>query len=307
MINPRVLVFAYHDVGYECLRLLFERGVRIVGVFTHADDPEENIWFRSVASLARDHGVPVFAPESINSHEWIARIRELAPDLIFSFYYRHLIAPEILQLAALGAYNMHGSLLPKYRGRAPINWAVLHGEPETGATLHVMERRPDTGAIIDQEVVPIAPEATAREVYARVTAAARTILERQLKDLLVGRAPRREQDEARATYFSGRRPEDGRIDWKQDARSIFNLVRAVTHPYHGAFTDIDHKRLYIWWARPIACEPSRPGEVLSSVPLRVATGKDCLEVGEWQWQGDPHPSRGDSHGLRVGLLFGAAS
>jgi len=305
--EPRLLVFAYHEVGYECLSVLFEHGTRVIGVFTHVDDTNEHVWFRSVAALARAHAVPVFTPENVNTPEWIARIRELAPDLIFSFYYRHLIVPEVLRLASLGSYNMHGSLLPRYRGRAPINWAVLHGESETGATLHVMERRPDAGAIVDQEAVPINPEETAREVLSSVTVAARTVLERRLPDLLAGRAPRRVQDETRATYFGGRRPEDGRIDWRQDARSIFNLVRAVTHPYPGAFTDIDGRRLFIWWARPIGGATGRPGEVASSAPLRVAAGKDLLEVTEWQWQGDQRPSRDDCHGLRPGLVLGTAS
>ncbi len=307
MTEPRVLVFAYHDVGYECLSVLFERGVKVIAVCTHVDDPNEHVWFRSVAALARAHAVPVFTPENVNSPEWIARIHRLAPDLIFSFYYRRLIAPELLNLPALGAFNMHGSLLPKYRGRAPVNWAVLRGESETGATLHVMERRPDAGAIVDQEAVPIGPEDTARVVLVRVTAAARTVLERRLPDLLTGRAPRRAQDEAQASYYGGRRPEDGQIDWRQDARSIFNLVRAVTHPYPGAYTDMDGRRLFIWWARPGVGAAGRPGEVVGFAPLRVAAGKDHLEVTEWQWQGDLQPSRGDGHGLRPGLVLGTAA
>lgn len=307
MTEPRVLVFAYHDVGYECLSVLFERGVKVIAVYTHVDDPNEHVWYRSVAALARAHAVPVFTPENVNSPEWIARIHELAPDLILSFYYRHLIAPELLKLPDLGAFNMHGSLLPKYRGRAPVNWAVLNGESETGVTLHVMVQRPDAGAIVDQEAVPIGPEDTARVVLVRVTAAARTVLERRLPDLLTGRAARRAQDEKQATYYSGRRPEDGRIDWHRDARSIFNLVRAVTHPFPGAFTDMDGRRLFIWWARPVGGAAGRPGEVASSAPLRVSTGKELLEVTEWQWQGDLQPSRGDGHGLRPGLVLGTAS
>ncbi|MFL6651978.1 MAG: formyltransferase, partial [Sulfurifustaceae bacterium] len=235
MNEPRVVVFAYHDVGYECLELLFARGVDVVAVFTHEDNPNERIWFKSVAALARAHRVPVFTPERVNTPEWVARLRALGPELILSFYYRNMIAPEILDLARLGAFNMHGSLLPKYRGRVPINWAVLHGATETGATLHVMVKRADAGDIVDQERVPIGPEEAAREVFAHVTAAARRVLARQLDNLLAGRAPRRPQDETQATYFGGRKPDDGRIDWNRDARAVFNLIRAVTHPYPGAF------------------------------------------------------------------------
>lgn len=307
MTRPRVLVFAYHEVGYECLSALLGRTADVVAVYTHPDDPSEGGWFRSVASLARTRRIPVYAPVTVNSPAEIARVRTLAPDLIFSFYYRHVIVPEILQLPRLGAYNMHGSLLPKYRGRAPVNWAILNGERETGATLHVMERRPDTGAIVDQEAVPIEPEDTARTVLARVATAARRVLERRWDELAQGRAPRRPQDESRATYYGGRRPEDGRIDWSRDAHSIYNLVRAVARPYPGAFTEVAGRRLYVWWARPEAGHGGRPGEILSVAPLRVATGKDCLEVCEWQWHGDPRPSRSDDHGLRAGLVLGAVS
>src|SRR5689334_1278901 len=154
MNEPRVLVFGYHDVGCECLALLFERRVNVVGVFTHEDNPNERIWFKSVRELARFHSVPVHTPDNVNTPEWTERIRALHPELIFSFYYRNLISSRILALAPLGAYNMHGSLLPKYRGRVPINWAVLNGETETGATLHVMTKRADAGDIVDQERVP---------------------------------------------------------------------------------------------------------------------------------------------------------
>lgn len=305
MNRPRVLVFAYHDVGYECLEALLARGANVVAVFTHEDDPDEQLWFKSVAQLARAHGMDVYTPDSINSPEWIERIRGLRPDLIFSFYYRRLIAPEVLAMASLGAYNMHGSLLPKYRGRAPVNWAVLNGETETGATLHVMVKRPDAGDIVDQERASIGPEETAREVFAKVTAAAGAVLARQLDNLLAGRAPRRPQNEAEATYFGGRRPEDGRIDWGRGASSIFNLVRAVTRPYPGAFTDFGGRRFYIWWARPRTGAGGLPGEVVATSPLTVATGHDRLEIVEWQWEGSA-ARRDDTHGLARGQLLGTA-
>jgi methionyl-tRNA formyltransferase len=303
--EERTLVFANHDVGFECLNTLLARGVCVIAVFTHEDDPNEHLWFKSVAALAHAHGVPIYTPKNVNTPEWIERIHALQPDLIFSFYYRHIISEAILREAPLGAYNMHGSLLPKYRGRVPINWAVLHGETETGATLHAMVKRPDAGDIVDQERVPISPDETARDVFAKVSVAARHVLERQLDNLLAGTASRRPQDESQATYFSARKPEDGRIDWQQDARTIFNLIRAVTHPYPGAFTEFQGKRFLIWWARPVACAPARPGEVANARPLRIATGDGALEVDEWQWQGDARPSCGDGHGLRAGFVLGA--
>ena len=178
--RPAILVFAYHNVGYECLDVLIRRKENIVGLFTHVDDPTEEIWFKSVAGLAGQHGIPVYTPESVNTPAWIEKIGGMRPDLIFSFYYRNMIRQEILDLPRLGAFNMHGSLLPTYRGRVPINWAVLHGERETGATLHHMVKRADAGDIVDQEAVPIGPDDTAVDVFHNVTAAARKVLERQI-------------------------------------------------------------------------------------------------------------------------------
>ena len=273
MTEPGIVVFAYHDVGVECLDALIKRGCRVLAVFTHADNPDEKIWFKSVAELARRHEIPVHTPDSVNTPEWIARLRELQPDIIFSFYYRHMICQEVLDIPRLGAFNMHGSLLPKYRGRVPINWAVLSGESETGATLHYMVKRADAGDIVDQQAVPIGARDTAQEVFLKVVAAARQVLERSLDAIKQGKAYRRPQDEALASYFGGRKPEDGRIDWRMDATRIFNLIRAVTHPYPGAFTDVDGRRLFVWWAEPRMDSVGAPGQVLSVNPLRVAAGR----------------------------------
>jgi methionyl-tRNA formyltransferase len=299
--GPRVVVFAYHDVGYECLRLLLRRGANVVAVFSHEDNPGEEIWFHSVSALAREHGLALHTPPSVNTAEWVERIRALQPELIFSFYYRNMISEEILALAPLGAYNMHGSLLPKYRGRAPVNWAIVRGEIRTGATLHVMVKRPDAGDIVDQQAVTIGPQDTARQVFSGVTKAACIVLERQLTNLLAGRAPRRQQDESQAEYFSGRSASDGRIDWNRSASEIFNLIRAVTHPYPGAFTDFGSRRFFIWWARPLDCAPATPGVVISESPLRIAASDGCLQVSDWQWQGEAHGHGGDGHGLQTGM------
>jgi methionyl-tRNA formyltransferase len=200
---------------------------------------------------------------------------------------------------------MHGSLLPKYRGRVPINWAVLNGERETGATLHHMVKRADAGDIVDQESVPIGPDDTAFDVFNKVTIAARKVLERQMDAIKAGMAPRILQDESQATLFGGRRPEDGRIDWTQSAERIYNLIRAVTHPYPGAFTDFNGQRLFIWQAKPLGRGEGRPGTVLSIDPLRVATGSGSLEITRYQWEGDHEESAADvTHDLRAGAVLG---
>ena len=303
--QPPILVFAYHNVGYECLDALIARGENIIGVFTHEPDPGEEIWFRSVAALARRYCIPVYTPESVKTPEWKARIREMAPDIIFSFYYRNMISEEILAIPRLGAFNMHGSLLPKYRGRVPINWAVLHGEKETGVTLHHMVKRADAGDIVDQEAVAIGPEDTAFDVFNKATVAARKVLERRIDAIKAGTAPRSRQDDSQATTFGGRKPEDGRIDWTESAERIYNLIRAVTHPYPGAFTEVNGKRLFIWQAKPLGRGEGRPGTVLSIDPLRVATGSGSLEITRYQWEGDHEEAAADvTHDLRAGIVLG---
>jgi methionyl-tRNA formyltransferase len=259
----RIAVFAYSDTGHACLKFLLERGEEVVLVVTHADDPKEPRWFGSVAELARDNGLKPTILDGPREPDAITRVEELKPDLLFSFYYRGILPEMLLRLPRLGAFNMHGSLLPKYRGRAPINWAVLRGETVTGATLHVMTEKPDAGDIVDQEEVPIGPDDTAGEVQTRVTAAAVKILERRLEDLKAGTAPRHPQDESQATTFGRRGPEDGRIGWNRSAQEVHNLVRAVTHPYPGAFTDIFGAKTYVWKTRlpHMGAHDNFPGQI----------------------------------------------
>jgi methionyl-tRNA formyltransferase len=297
--DPRVLVFAYAEVGARCLEILIRLRANVVAVVTHDDDPGETRWYASVAELAEKHGIPVLKPRRLRDPGALDAIRTLAPDLILSFYYRKLIPSEILALPRLGALNMHGSLLPRFRGRAPINWAILHGESETGATLHHMVEEADAGDIVDQERVAIGPEATAAEVTCEVADAACRILERRLGDLLAGAAPRIPQDHARATHFGGRRPEDGRIDWSQSPRRVVDLVRAVTRPFPGAFTDAPGGRLFVWRARAVP-GTGPAGTVLTAEPLRVAAGAGAIELVEWSWAEESRSSGPPAAGSRLG-------
>jgi methionyl-tRNA formyltransferase len=236
--GPTAVVFAYHDVGVRCLRALISGGVRIPLVVTVADDPREKRWYASVAQTAADYGLETITPASAALAELEARLATLRPDFLFSFYYRALLPAPLLRTAARGALNMHGSLLPRYRGRAPVNWAILKGEHETGATLHYMVERADAGDIVDQLAVPILIDDDAREVFAKVTVAAETILARSLPQLIAGTAARRPQPILPGEYFGRRTAEDGRIDWAWPARQVHDLVRAVAPPFPGAFADI---------------------------------------------------------------------
>jgi len=241
----RAVVFAYHDIGVRGLSVLLSCGVDINLVVTHTDNPSENIWFDSVAELAALNEIPVITPSDPNRAEIITQIKACKPDWFFSFYYRHLLGAELLGLPSKGAFNLHGSLLPKYRGRVPINWAVMHGESETGASLHGMHVKADAGPLIDQEPVAILPNDTAHQVFQKVACAGERVLLRSIPALLDGTAVATPLDLAAGNYFGGRRPEDGRLDWRQGAWPIHNLIRAVAPPYPGAFFEVQGKTVAV--------------------------------------------------------------
>lgn len=242
MSAARAVVFAYHDVGVRCLKALISAGVEVPLVVTVRDDPKETQWYASVAATAADYGLSVIAPAEANSAELQSRVSALRPDFLFSFYYRSMLGAPLLRAARRGALNMHGSLLPKFRGRAPVNWAILKGAHECGATLHYMVERADAGDIVDQQAVPILQDDDAREVFSKVTVAAESVLARSLPGLIAGSAPRKPQPIEAGQYFGRRRPEDGRIDWTRPAQEIHNLVRAVAPPFPGAFAQVAGER-----------------------------------------------------------------
>jgi methionyl-tRNA formyltransferase len=288
----RLVVFAYQQVGFVCLEELLEQGAEVAAVVTYADDPGENVWWDSVAELARRHGIPVLLPEDVNAPAFVATLRDLRPDMIFSFYFRDLLCDEILAIPPRGGLNLHGSLLPHYRGRAPVNWALVNGETETGVTLHYMVRRADAGDVVAQRRVPIAFEDTAHTLYGKMVVAARETLREAWPLLREGRAPRTPQDLARGSYVGRRRPEDGRIDWSWPALRCYNLIRAVTHPYPGAFTYLEGHKLFIWWATPAPEREGRPAQpdvapgtlLVSPDEVAVTTGAGLLLLRRIQFE-----------------------
>jgi methionyl-tRNA formyltransferase len=235
----RAVVFGYGDVGVRCLAAVLASGIDVPLVVTHEDDPAEARWFESLACFARERDIAVLTPETTPADTLYAHVERIRPRFIFSFYYRSMLPPRLLRLAQAGAFNVHGSLLPDFRGRAPINWAVLHGATQTGATLHYMVDKPDAGAIIAQRAVPIFGDDTALDVFRKVCCAAELLMHETLPRLIDGTATGRDQDLAAGRYFGRRRPEDGTIDWLQSAQSIHDLVRAVAPPFPGARTMIE--------------------------------------------------------------------
>jgi methionyl-tRNA formyltransferase len=277
------VVFAYSEVGVRCVRELLVRGLQIPLLFTHADDPNESQWFGSVQRLAESHGLKVVTPESPNTPQWIAEGAALKPDFVFSFYYRYMLDKAWLALPRLGALNMHGSLLPKYRGRAPVHWAIIQGETMTGASLHYMVEKPDAGALVDQEAVRIEENDTALQVSLKVADAAATVLRRSLPRLIAGTAGSRPLDLGKGSYFGRRTPEDGRIDWRSGARAIHDLVRAVAPPFPGAFTELNGCRLRILETR------------MDTHPLKYPSRTPCLYSSDGTWYADCV----DGHRLKI--------
>ncbi|MFO1412587.1 MAG: formyltransferase [Burkholderiales bacterium] len=296
------VVFAYHNVGVRCLKVLLAHGVRVPLVVTHEDDPDETHWFASVRATADEYGIAAITPRDPNDPAVVARIAALAPDFLFSFYYRQMLKAPLLALPPAGALNMHGSLLPRYRGRAPVNWAVLHGERETGASLHYMVAKPDAGDLVGQMAVPILPDDTAREVFDKVTLAAEITLDRAVPLLVAGTAPRVPLDLAAGTYYGGRKPEDGRIDWTQDAQRIHDLVRAVAPPYPGATTTLAGRPARLLRTQVLAAggPPAAPSLAVADGALVAACGGGGrLRVLDLEVDGAPLPA------ARFAAVFGA--
>jgi methionyl-tRNA formyltransferase len=307
----RVVVMAYQDIGWVCLDELLALGADVRLVVTHRDQPGETIWFRSVAERASRAGLPLLVPDAVNAAHVVEAVARAQPEVLFSFYVREILGAELLALPSRGALNLHGSLLPRYRGRCPVNWVLVHGERETGVTLHYMEAKPDRGDIVAQRAVPIADDDTALTLNRKLGDAARLLLRETYPLLVAGTAPRRPQDHAGASYFGGRRPEDGRIHWDQPARRIYDLVRAVTAPYPGAFTTWDGERLLVWSAHALAGAPeAAPGTVLDVRPGEgavVATGTGALVLERVQLGRGPEQRADEVVGLVQGVRLGDAA
>lgn len=285
------VVCAYGEVGHQALAELLDLGADVALVVTHRDAPGEKIWFSSVAELAAAAGIPTITPDDVNAEDAVAAIAAVRPDFLFSFYFRQMMKPRVLALPSRGALNLHGSLLPRYRGRAPVNWVLVNGETETGVTLHEMDEKPDHGAIVAQRRVAITRDDTALSLTRKLAAAGRDLLRDVHPRLIDGSAPRTAQEHTASSYFGGRKPADGAIDWTQPAESIRDLVRAVTDPWPGAFTTLDGRKVLVWWAETRLERSHRadPGRILrdesGTGALLVSAGDGVLEIRRVAWEG----------------------
>jgi len=267
-------------MGLIGLEALLRHGYDIAAVFTHEDDPGENCWFGSVKKWAQGKGVEVYTTEEINSPQWIEKIAAMKPDVIFSFYYRKMIGRKILDLPSVGAFNLHGSYLPHYRGRCPVNWVIINGERQTGVTLHYMIEKPDAGHIVGQKAVKIEISDTAKTLYDKLCATAKELLNEVLPSIKKEQIPRLKQDLSKGSYYGGRRPENGCIDWNKSASEIYNLIRGVTDPYPGAFAFLDNgDKIIIWWGEPVAAKETVSGKLIfKEKEILVQTGENAIKL-----------------------------
>ncbi|WP_270221982.1 bifunctional UDP-4-amino-4-deoxy-L-arabinose formyltransferase/UDP-glucuronic acid oxidase ArnA [Kosakonia cowanii] len=301
----KAVVFAYHDMGCVGVQALLDAGFDIAAIFTHADNAQENAFFGSVARLAAERGIPVYAPDDVNHPLWVDRITEMKPEVIFSFYYRNLLGEAILNSARIGAFNLHGSRLPAYRGRAPLNWVLVNGETQTGVTLHRMVSRADAGAIIAQQAVEIADADDALSLHRKLTESAKHLLEGALPTLKSGTFSETAQDESKASYVGRRTPEDGRLEWEKPAKTLHNLVRAVSDPWPGAFSFVGTHKFIVWKSRVRSdVAPARAGTVISVAPLIIACGDGALEVMTGQTEKGVY-MQGAQLAQSLGLVAGA--
>ncbi|NUS14225.1 MAG: methionyl-tRNA formyltransferase [Streptomyces sp.] len=231
---------------------------------------------------ARSAGVPVFYESDLNAPGAAALIRTLAPDLMVVVGWTRLLGPAVLSVPRRGCVGFHASLLPRHRGRAPVNWAILRGERVTGNTMLLLDPGADTGDIVDQVRIPIGPDDTCGTVYERVARAGADMLRSNLPALLTGTAPRHPQDPAEGDVLPRRTPGMGVIDWDRPASAVHDWVRALTTPYPGAFGVLGGERVTVWRTRPPnGDEPGGPpGSVLAVGPegVRVATHAESVLI-----------------------------
>ncbi len=281
----RCALFGHGVVGELGIGVLREIGVEPVLVFGHPQSQGD--WQRGLKPVADRLGIPAVENADLDDPGLVERLSRLDLDIHVSLYFREMIPDSILSTARLGGVNLHGSPLPRYRGRAPVNWMVLNGETEGGAALHVMTSRPDGGPLLAMRTFPIGPADTAFSVLLQVERIGMEIIRDTLPRYLSGSlvpTPQR----GRSSYFGRRTPEDGRIDWTWPAARIINLVRAVTRPYPGAFADLPSGRLYVWWAEEL------PGRILPAGTLvregnriLAGTGSNALALVDCTMDGVP--------------------
>ena len=270
-----------HNIGVMCLGHLIQRGHEIAAVIGIPEDPDEVKYYDSVLGKADQLRLQTYAPKNVNNSELVAVFRELAPDLIVVISYRQILRKPIIDIPRLGVINLHGALLPKFRGGSPINWAIINGESETGVTIHYIDEGVDTGPIIAQRRIPITCDDTAVTLFEKVTNEGFELFKQVVYYFETGSVPTIPNRKEEGSYYRRRTPDQGVIDWKLDATSIYNLIRALVPPFPGAFSYIRGRKMTVEWGVPLAVskEDTAPGELFRfthSGQYAVAAGSGSI-------------------------------
>jgi methionyl-tRNA formyltransferase len=287
----RTLFLGGTQRGYRALRTLIDAGAEVCGVISLEQHEHETERFEEpIRELAERHKIPHVLTKWMKDRDYASLLAEWKPDVAFAVGCRILMPPEIYNLPKRGTLAVHDSLLPEYRGFAPLNWAVLNGESSTGVTLFFLDDRTDGGDIVSQIQVPIGADETAAEVYEKVCAATEELLRQAVAQMKTGELPRIPQDYSQGSFSCSRSPEDGEIHWERPTREIYNLVRALSDPYPGAFTWYRGSKLTVWKARPVDDPPLYAGRIPGRIvevsrqsgEVRVLTGDGILTLHQVQ-------------------------
>lgn len=285
----RVAFLGSQEIGARCLEVVLRHGHDVVGVGT--DRPAEHeAWADDVTRVAAEHDLPLLKGRRFRTRKAVDELRALAPDIVLVIGWRWLLPAEVLAIPPKGCLGIHGSLLPRLRGFAPVNWALIRDEPRTGPSLFYFDDGTDTGDLVGQRPFELTDEDDAATVRQRLADAAVALLDEQLPGLAAGTAPRVSQPTEGATFGPRRLPEDGGIDWALDPRSLFNWVRALTRPYPGAFTSLAGQRVFVWKVRPLEGGGPGPGVVVpGNGDLIVGAGAGRVRLLDASMEGDAEP------------------
>ena len=277
----RILFMGTPDIAAHCLQALYEAGHTLCGVFTRQDKPvgrKQVLTAPPVKQVALAHGTPVFQPVTLRDEAIQAQIRALEPEIIVVVAYGRILPPEVLAIPPRGCINLHVSLLPKYRGSAPIQWAVLNGDAETGVTIMQLDEGCDTGDILMVERVAIGPETTSGELFDQVSATGAKTLVTAIEKLAAGELTPQPQNDAEATQAPPLTKEMARFDFTQSAAHIHNWVRGM-NPWPAAFFELDGKKVKVLESRVAPDAKSAPaGTVLALKPLTIACGEGAPQL-----------------------------
>ena len=285
--SVRFAWIGFHEEGIEALDALLEAGAPIKAVLTLRPDlAAKRSGGADYFPVCGKHGVPLHYISDVNNDDAKKILADVNADVVFVIGWHQIVRPDALRLARVGMIGAHASLLPHNRGSAPINWAIINGEKETGNSLIWLAPDVDAGDIIDQMAFPIEDDDTCASLYKKVARTNRDMLVRVLPKLMNGERPGTKQVHTDEPVLRRRRPADGLIDWSQPAQRVYDFVRALTRPYPGAFTHLDGKKWFIWRAAkaPTRSEGCRPGEIIrvQQQGLLVCTGEGNIVVLEMQ-------------------------